>query len=162
MNPTNNFYILSFLFGHGETASGRITVFLCFLLSLILLSILGIFLSRKNLLIRKTCNVFTLIILFIVMVVFFINIRWQILDMNNMGWFNKYISGLIAPYFLVFFSAWISKVILKKFMKTKDLVQVPGFGLGPFDINLKSNCANAIFPLTGILLGLIFISIRIL
>tara|TARA_B100000780_G_C20831795_1_gene330516 strand:- start:61 stop:549 length:489 start_codon:yes stop_codon:yes gene_type:complete len=162
MDSTNNYYILTFLFGHGETASGRITVFVCFLLSLILLSILGIFLSKKNVWIRKICNVFTLIILFIITLVFFINIRWQILDMNNMGWFYIYISGLGTLYVLVFFSAWISKVILKKFMKTKDLVQVPGFGLGPFDINLKSNCANAIFPLTGILLGLIFISIRIL
>jgi hypothetical protein len=160
MNPTNNFYILTFLFGYGETASGRITVSLCFLLSLILLSILGIFLSKKNTWIKKICNVFTLIILFIVTVVFFINIRWQILDMNNMGWFSKYISGLIAPYFLVFGSAWISALILKKFIRSKDYL--PGFSHGPFDVNRKSNCANAIFPLTGILLGLIFISIKIL
>ena len=48
MVATNNFYILSFLFGHAETASGRITVGLCFILSLILLSILGIFLSKKK------------------------------------------------------------------------------------------------------------------
>ena len=162
MDNTNNYYILTFLFGHGETASGRITVTLCFILSLILLSILGIFLSKKNAWIRKICNVFTLIILFIITVVFFINIRWQILDMNNMGWFGKYVMGLLTPYVLVFFSAYISKLILKKFMKTKDLVQVPGFGLGPFYVDRKSNCANAIFPLTGILLGLIFISIKIL
>ena len=160
MVTTNNFYILSFLFGHEETASGRITVVLCFLLSLILLSILGIFLSKKNAWIRKICNVFTLIILFIITVVFFINIRWQILDMNNMGWFNKYIGGLITPYVLVFFSAWISTHILKKFIKSKDYL--PGFSHGPFDVDRKSNCANAIFPLTGILLGLIFISIKIL
>ena len=80
--------------------------------------------------------------------------------MNNMGWFNKYIGGLITPYVLVFFSAWISTLILKKFIKSKDYL--PGFGHGPFDVDRKSNCANAIFPLTGILLGLIFISIKIL
>ena len=160
MDPTNNYYILTFLFGYGETASGRITVSLCFVLSLMLLSILGVFLSKKNAWIRKICNVFTLIILFIITVVFFINIRWQILDMNNMGWFNKYIGGLITPYALVFFSAWISTLILKKFIKSKDYL--PGFSHGPFDVDRKSNCANAIFPLTGILLGLIFISIKIL
>ena len=47
MDPTNNYYILTFLFGYGETASGRTTILLCFVLSLMLLSILGVFLSKK-------------------------------------------------------------------------------------------------------------------
>ena len=158
MNPTNNFYILTFLFGYEETASGRITVFVCFLLSLIFLSILGIFLSKKNALIRKICNEFTLIILFIVTLVFFINIRWQILDMSNMGWWGKYISGLIVLYFLIFFCAWISTFVIKKFITTKNYIGYKGL----LDFNGKSNCANAVFPLTGILLGLIFISIKVL
>ena len=158
MNPTNNFYILTFLFGYEETASGRITVFVCFLLSLIFLSILGIFLSKKNVLIRKICNEFTLIILFIITLVFFINIRWQILDMSNMGWWGKYISGLIDLWFLIFFCAWISTFVIKKFITTKNYIGHNGL----LDFNGKQNCANAVFPLTGILLGLIFISIKIL
>ena len=155
MDPTNNFYILTFLFGHGETRSGRFSVMLYTLLFFMFLSILGILLSEKNARVRKICNIYTLMILFLMTVVFFINIRWQILDMNSMNWWKKYISGLILPYFFLFFVSQGPLWILKKSKKFKYQPELS-------KISDKSNCSSIVFPIAGMLLGLIYISIKIL